>query len=110
VSGAFENRGVARIEKLAARYVLAIYCRGIHRIYIDRGEDLNLERYLTLFVRARYTYVDRVRADVQCVKAPCGPVTERRVALVQVDEVPVRGEELARYIEACSIASSRPGP
>src|SRR5262245_3315817 len=110
VSGAFENRGVARIEKLATRYVLTTYCRGIHRAYIDGGEDLDLERYLAVFVRARYTYVDRVPSDVKCVRAPCGPVTERRIVLAHVDEVPVRGEELTGYIDTCSIASSRPGP
>jgi hypothetical protein len=93
----FENRGVARVERLVNRWVLTVMCDGTHSTYLD-DTKINLDTYAKGFVNARYTWVTR-QVDVRCPVAPCPPVSERRLALEQLTPVTMtedRARELAR--------------
>jgi hypothetical protein len=84
VSMTLQNRGVAKVEKLGARWMLTIACDGVHSTYID-DTKLDLDRFSKGYVTARYHYVTRT-VKVQCVKAPCPPTPERRVSLERLEK------------------------
>ena len=84
LSVTLQNRGVAKVEKLGARWMLTVACDGVHSTYID-DTTLDLASFSKGYVTARYHYVDR-KVIVQCVKAPCPPITERRMVLEQLEK------------------------
>lgn len=91
VSITFQNRGVAKVEKLGARWVLTVACDGVHSTYID-DTTFDLESFSKGYVSARYHYVDRA-VEVQCVRAPCPPITERRIFLEHLERANVTAAE-----------------
>lgn len=110
--GAFENKGIARIERLGRRWVLSILCAGTHTTYLD-DSTIDLAAHENAFVQARYRYVDRTVPDPQCVAAPCGPVTERRIALervTRVDATPDQAAQIARTCQEPGATTRAPGP
>jgi hypothetical protein len=91
VEGSFENKGVARIERLGDRWVLSVTCRGTHTTYLDETA-IDLTQYADRYVSARYRYVERTVPNPRCVKAPCGPIQERRLSLERVTVLPITVE------------------
>jgi hypothetical protein len=83
ISMTLQNRGVAKVEKLGARWMLTIACDGVHSTYIDET-TLDLDSFSKGYVTARYRYVTHT-VNVQCVRAPCPPMLERRVSLEQLE-------------------------
>jgi hypothetical protein len=106
--GAFENKGIARIERLGRRWVLSILCAGTHTTYLDES-TIDLASYQNTFVQTRYRYVDRTIPDPQCVAAPCGPVTEQRIALERVTRVDATPEQAAQIARTCQTAAAAAG-
>ena len=97
VGAGFENRGVAKVERLGPRWMLTVMCDGTHSTYLD-DTKIDLNNYARGFVNARYTWVTR-QVDVKCPAAPCPRVNERRIALEQLTPVTMtddRARELAR--------------
>lgn len=93
----FENRGVAKVERLGTRWMLTVMCTGTHSTYLD-DTKIDLNNYAKGFVNARYTWVTR-QVDVKCPMAPCPRVNERRIALEQLTPVTMtvdRARELER--------------
>jgi hypothetical protein len=93
---AFENRGVAKVERLGTRWMLTVMCNGTHSTYLD-DTKIDLNNYAKGFVNARYTWVTR-QVDVKCPVAPCPRVNERRIALEKLTPVTMtdaRAKELA---------------
>lgn len=80
VEGAYENKGIAQIGRLGSRWVLTVNCNGVHTTYLD-DTPIDLSRYREGYVTARYHYVDRTIDDARCVREPCSPVLERRIAI-----------------------------
>ena len=101
VDGAFEHRGVGKIERIGSRWALTVLCTGTHSTYLD-DTKLDLASYDKRFVRARYRYIDRTVPDPRCVKAPCRNITERRIALDKVTVVDVTPEQAAQSTRECS--------
>jgi len=95
--GKFQNRGIAQIDKLGKEYVLTVSCKGIHRVFIHQNQKIHLEDFLGQFVQARYTYGD-VRKQVQCIKKPCNPITERKL-LIHDLEIVLGSEEMRAQFE-----------
>ena len=93
---AFENRGVAKVERLGPRWVLTVMCTGTHSTYLD-DTKLDLNAYATGFVNARYTWVTR-QVEVKCPMAPCPRVSERRIALERLTAVSSMTDERAREL------------
>lgn len=96
----FQNRGLAQIEMVAKEYMLTVFCDGIHRVFIHPNKDVNLENYVGKFVKARYTYGD-VRKHVQCIKAPCTPITERKVIIHGIEEIIASAMTRAQFENQC---------
>lgn len=92
----FENRGVAKVERLGTRWMLTVMCTGTHSTYLD-DTKIDLNNYAKGFVNARYTWVTR-QVDVKCPVAPCPRVSERRIALEQLTPVTMT-DERARELE-----------
>ena len=86
VEGRYENKGIARIEKIGDRWVLSVWCGGIHTTYLD-DTKFDLMQYQDRFVAVRYGYVDRSVPNPKCVRAPCPPLTERRILLDRITPV-----------------------
>ena len=95
--GAFQNRGIAQIDKLGKEYVLTISCKGIHRVFIHQDKKIKLEEFLGKFVQARYTYGD-VKKQVRCIKTPCNPITERKLLIHDI-EIVLGSEEMRAQFE-----------
>lgn len=100
VNGAYENKGVAQVERLADRWVLNVMCDGIHATYID-DTAIDLPLYGKGYVSARYHYVNRTSSDLRCVQAPCLPVEERRVALERLTIVTASPEQAQAMALKC---------
>jgi hypothetical protein len=96
----YENKGVAKIERLGGRWVLSILCQGTHTAYLDEPAS-NLARYLDQYVAVRYDYIDRLVADPRCVRAPCGPTTERRILLERITPLQITHEEAIERDRRC---------
>jgi len=101
VEGRYENKGVARVERLGDRWVLSIVCRGTHTIYLDEPTP-NLAQYDNQFVAARYDYIVRSVEDPRCFRAPCGPLTERRISLERITPLSITDEEARRQDRECN--------
>ena len=97
--GAFENRGVAKVEPLGPRWMLTVMCGGTHSTYLD-DTTIDLARYAKGYVSARYTWVTR-KVSVQCPVAPCGQVNERRIALERLTVVSVTAEQAQAMAREC---------
>jgi hypothetical protein len=104
--GVYENLGVSRIERLGSQYVLTTYCTGIHRIFIHENSQFDLARYMNMYVRVHYRHIEETR-PVQCVKAPCPPMKETRVAITHIEEFSLTEEERARYQIDCTAGSAQ---
>ena len=104
--GAFENKGIARIERLGRRWVLSILCNGTHTTYLDES-TIDFAPYENGYVQARYQYVDRTIPDPRCVAAPCASVTERRIALDRVTRVKATPEQAAQIARTCQGPEAR---
>lgn len=100
VSGAYENKGIAQVERLGDRWVLNVMCDGIHATYID-DITIDLPLYGKGYVSARYHYVNRTSSDLRCVQAPCLPVQERRVALERLTIVTASPEQAQAMALKC---------
>lgn len=99
VGSAIENRGVARIERFGNRWVLTVLCTGVHSTYLD-DTQIDVSQYTAGFVIARYQYVERM-VDVQCVRAPCPPVRERRITLERLTTVTISPEQAKQRERDC---------
>ncbi len=98
--GAFENKGVAQVERLGRQWLLNVMCNGTHATYIDdTGPDLST--YRDAYLRVRYRYVERTNADVRCVKEPCPPSRERRVAIERITRLPATPDEAGEMARTC---------
>jgi hypothetical protein len=100
VNDAYENRGVAQIERLGRQWLLNVMCDGTHATYIEEA-GTDLDQYRGAYVSVRYRYVERTNADVRCVKEPCPPVRERRVALERVTRVAATPEDARDSARSC---------
>ena len=100
VDGRYENKGIARIEKVGDRWALSVLCRGTHTTYLDESA-FDLTRYQNLYVAVRYDYVDRTVPNPKCVRAPCPPMTERRILLERITPVPVTREQADERARQC---------
>jgi len=100
VRGTYENKGVARIERLGERWTLSVWCRGTHSTYLDdTTEDLN--RYANLFVTVRYSYVTRETADPKCLRGPCSPFRERLISIRRITPLKISVEEARKRDREC---------
>ena len=100
VGGAYENRGVAKIERMGQRWVLTVVCNGTHTTYLD-DTTIDLPSYASGYVHARYRYIDRTLEDARCLRAPCGPVTERRIQLRKLRHVSMATEAADERAREC---------
>jgi hypothetical protein len=105
VRGAYENKGLAQVERLGNRWVLNVMCDGTHATYID-DTDIDLAAYSKGYVSARYRYVDRVK-DTKCFQAPCPPAHERRIALERVTIVTASPEQARETARDCRSPAAR---
>ena len=92
VDGALENKGLAKVERFGARWVLTVVCGGVHTTYLD-APQADVETYVGAYVAARYTYVVRTFPDPRCFREPCDPVSERRMAIVRLKRVAATVEQ-----------------
>jgi hypothetical protein len=99
VGSAFENRGVAKVERLGPRWMLTVLCNGTHSTYLD-DPKIDVNRYAKGYVNARYNWVTR-QVAVQCPVAPCPPVSERRIALEQLTAVDITEERAREFARSC---------
>jgi len=100
VRDAYENKGVARIERLGERWILSVWCRGTHSTYLDSTtEDLN--RYSDLFLRVQYSYVEREVTDPKCLRAPCSPLRQRLISIKQLTPLKITLEEARKRDREC---------
>lgn len=104
VEGLCENRGGSTIEKIGHRYVLTIYCSGVHSVYAQAIDGLNLDEYTEKFVRVRYSYSTIANANISCIHAPCPPVVERVAVIRSVLPQLVSEVERAHYQNTCSVS------
>ena len=98
--GAYENRGLAQVERLGTQWLLNVMCSGTHATYIE-SSDVDLTTYRTGFVTARYRYVERTTSDAKCVKEPCLPVRDRRVAIERLTIVAATDEDARLAARDC---------
>jgi hypothetical protein len=99
VRSRYENKGIARIERIGERWVLSVWCRGIHTTYLD-DTAFDLMQYQDLFVAVRYGYVDRSVPNPKCLRA-CPPLTERRIVLDRITPVPITLEQAKERARQC---------
>jgi hypothetical protein len=100
VRGAYENKGVARIERLGERWILSVWCRGTHSTYLD-PTTLDLNQYSDRFIKVRYRYVEREVADPTCVRAPCSPLRERRMSIERITPLQLTLQEAQEWGRQC---------
>jgi len=105
VEGSYENRGLARIEKVGNRWALTVLCNGTHTTYID-DTKLDLASHAGSYVNARYKYAERTIDDPKCFRAPCGPVRERRIALERLTAVTATPEAARDAARQCDLSPS----
>ena len=100
VRGVYENKGVARIERLGERWMLSVWCQGTHSTYLD-PTTLDLKQYLDRFVTVRYSYVEREVADPKCLRAPCSPLHERRISIERITPLRITLEQARERGRQC---------
>jgi hypothetical protein len=98
----FKNRGIAQIEQLGKEYVLTIYCDGIHRAFIHHNPKVNLKEYLGKFIQVQYIYVDVKTRSVNCIKAPCGSISERKILIQNLKEIIGSEETRIQFETQCA--------
>jgi hypothetical protein len=108
VRGSYENRGIAKIEKVGNRWALTVLCSGTHTTYID-DTAIDLVRYAGGYVSARYRYVERTIENPKCFRAPCGPVTQRMIALDEVKKLDVTSEQARESARDCGAPPKNKG-
>ena len=109
VDGAFENKGIARVERLGRRWALTVLCSGTHTSYLADG-TVDPAPYEKGYVQARYRYVERTVPDPKCVSAPCGPIIERLIALDKITPVTATPEQAAQISRDCKGSLPASGP
>ena len=92
VRGAYENKGLAKVERIGDRWVLNVMCDGTHATYLEDIE-MDLASYSKGYVSARYHYVEHTINDPKCLRAPCPAVHERRIALERLTIVTASPEQ-----------------
>ncbi len=102
IGAVYENKGIAKIEKVGVRYVLTTYCQGIHSIYAKASTEVQLNDYEGKFVQVRYKYIEEINTNIQCVTAPCEPVAEKIALIVALTAVEVSEGERMNYQTSCS--------
>jgi len=100
VGGAYENRGIARIERLGERWVLSVWCQGTHSTYLESTTE-DLKQYSDRFLRVQYRYVEREMADPKCLRAPCSPLRERLISIKRVTPLKITLEEAHKRDREC---------
>ncbi len=105
VHGLYTHQGVAKIDLVAGRYVLTVYCHGVHSVYIHSAGQIDLTPYLTHVVQVRYLYSVQERRQVRCIKAPCPPVLERGIIVHVIQSLGVALDELTAYTSHCGQGS-----
>jgi hypothetical protein len=106
VDGSYENRGVAQIERLGTQWLLNVMCDGTHATYIDAAA-VDLAAYTKGFVSARYRYVERTTTDAKCVKGPCAPVRDRRIAIERLTVVTATDDDARNAARDCRAPGGR---
>lgn len=96
----YENRGIAQMTRVAKDYLLTISCNGLHQVFIHQHPEVALEPYVGKFVQAQYTYAE-VTKHVQCIKAPCHPVTERKIVIHSLKETNGSEATWAQFEKHC---------
>ena len=96
----FENKGIARVERVGKQWALTVHCNGTYTTYLD-PTSLDLDRYGRGFVRARYRYVERTIPDPRCTLAPCANITERRISLQELTVVNATTDDAAQSAREC---------
>jgi hypothetical protein len=100
-AGAYENNGIAWLEKLDSRWALSVKCGTTHTVYLD-DTSIDLTRYTPGYVNARYRYVDRTVADPRCFRSPCPASSERRIALERLQRVTLTPQEVLDAENRCA--------
>ena len=100
INGAFENKGVATIERLGPAWVLTVQCAGTHTTYLE-ATSIDLAKYDATYVRARYRWVDRLVKDPRCVLPPCQNISQRMIALDRVDTLAITRQQADVIAAAC---------
>lgn len=103
----YVTRGVSKIEKVGARYLLTTYCAGIHSVYAKEGKNVTLDKYQGVFARFHYSYVTEVNRNVRCVRAPCKATTEKIVVVKNVELISVAAPERLWYQLYCTASPPR---
>jgi hypothetical protein len=86
IGDVYENRGLARVERIGQLWMLTIFCNGTHSTYLEPSR-IDPASYAKGYVAAQYRYVDRENRDPRCVQAPCSPITERRIVLERLERI-----------------------
>jgi hypothetical protein len=102
VGEARENRGVAKVEKIGPRWMLTVMCSGQHSTYLD-DTTIDLDKYSKGYVTARYRWVTRM-VQVKCIKAPCNPQPELRLALERLTVVTATETRAQELVKNCGDA------
>jgi hypothetical protein len=100
VGDVYENRGLARVERIGQLWMLTILCNGAHSTYIEPSR-IDPALYAKGFVAAQYRYVDRENRDARCVQAPCSPITERRIVLERLERIEATAAQAQAATASC---------
>jgi hypothetical protein len=100
VGDVYENRGLARVERIGQLWMLTILCNGAHSTYIEPSR-IDPAPYAKGYVTAQYRYVDRKNPDARCVQAPCGPITERRIVLERLERIEATAAQAQAATASC---------
>ena len=100
VGDVYENRGLARVERIGQLWMLTILCNGAHSTYIEPSR-IDPAPYAKGFVTAQYRYVDRENRDARCVQAPCSPITERRIVLERLERIEATAAQAQAATASC---------
>ncbi len=101
VGDVYENKGIARVERLGSTWALTVMCNGEHTTYLE-PTDVDPAAFAQGYVQARYRYVDRT-VTPRCAQAPCLPVTERRVALERLTRLAATADDARRSADRCDL-------
>jgi hypothetical protein len=96
----YENRGLARVERIGQLWMITTFCNGAHSTYIEPSR-IDPAPYAKGYVTAQYRYVDRENPDARCVQAPCGPITERRVVLERLERIEATAAQAQAATASC---------
>ena len=100
VGDVYENRGLARVERIGQLWMLTILCNGAHSTYIEPSR-IDPAPYAKAYVTAQYRYVDRENRDARCVQAPCSPITERRIVLERLERLEATAAQAQAATASC---------